>query len=449
MNKDNRTEYEIESEKYLEKNNLFSLFQHLTEQLVVEKPIDPLGFILNLLEKPVSQTLILLAPPGWLENDTVESLEKGLGAKLINIQSQTEDQYGNKDYKLVNDQRPNQIIENNLGAIRQQDQHKLIVGYPISMFNVHFLRDNKIYPHKIFVVKGPHKEVIDRLAKKLTAQESNDLNEEQAFSRAEALVEEYTIHLKNIREVYNEVCIDIDSEDDLTSSNILDFVPKYSGPRRAMNLIVTGAPTSGRSKISKMIAESLKMVHVSVQCLLNDFVYENPGHEDTIQISNCFEEGKHVDDNLVNALFGKRINRVDARELGACIDGFPKNDAQIQFLKNKLKIEPTYIFLLESSETIIPEKSRIFDPLTGKKYLLSEAQQLGDYNLLNRITDLANEKHEVLQKRLDNWHLTRRVLEKHFGSKIIKIDTQKFTDEQVVEKISFYLNHKQVAPAGL
>ncbi len=51
----NRNAQEIENEQYLEKNDIFGLFQHLTEQLVLERPSDPLGFIISVLEKPTSK----------------------------------------------------------------------------------------------------------------------------------------------------------------------------------------------------------------------------------------------------------------------------------------------------------------------------------------------------------------------------------------------------------
>lgn len=56
MSRENRTQYEVEAEQYLEKYNVYRLFQHMTEQLVLEKPNEPLGFLLSLLEKPVSNT---------------------------------------------------------------------------------------------------------------------------------------------------------------------------------------------------------------------------------------------------------------------------------------------------------------------------------------------------------------------------------------------------------
>jgi hypothetical protein len=59
MNKENRTHLEIEVEEYLESNNIYELFHYLTEQLVVDKPNDPLGYVLGMIEKgaPLSKRL--------------------------------------------------------------------------------------------------------------------------------------------------------------------------------------------------------------------------------------------------------------------------------------------------------------------------------------------------------------------------------------------------------
>ena len=56
MNTQNRAALETDAELYLEENKIYELFHYLTEQLVIEKPNDPLGYVLGMIEKgaPIS-----------------------------------------------------------------------------------------------------------------------------------------------------------------------------------------------------------------------------------------------------------------------------------------------------------------------------------------------------------------------------------------------------------
>lgn len=97
MNKAARTELEVENERYLEKFNIFGLFQQLTEQLVISKPPDPLGLVISILEKPSSkvecylaQLVAILTPPGSrFAHDSAADLTEQMDADFINFHKQT------------------------------------------------------------------------------------------------------------------------------------------------------------------------------------------------------------------------------------------------------------------------------------------------------------------------------------------------------------------------
>jgi adenylate kinase family enzyme len=174
-----------------------------------------------------------------------------------------------------------------------------------------------------------------------------------------------------------------------------------------------------------------------MQCLLNDYIAENPGADETMEIKRCFADGTRVRDDLVNALFGVRIRRHDTRELGACIDGFPKTEGQVNFMKNTLRIEPNYVFVLECSEESLAERNRIFDVKTSKKYSIEEARQTGDYALTHRITQAIEDSAQAFKNRVDSWETTKRDIFKGFEGKIVTIHIEKQTEQQIVEKIEF------------
>jgi len=170
---------------------------------------------------------------------------------------------------------------------------------------------------------------------------------------------------------------------------------------------------------------------------LNDFIVENPGADETMEIKRCLAEGTRVRDDLVNALFGLRIRKQDARELGACIDGFPKSEGQVNFMKNTLRMEPNYVFVLECSEESLTERNRVFDSKISKKYSLEEAKKTGDYALAHRVTQALEESSEAFKRRVESWEMTKRDISKGFEGKIVTLHIENQTEDQVVEKIEF------------
>lgn len=176
-----------------------------------------------------------------------------------------------------------------------------------------------------------------------------------------------------------------------------------------------------------------------MQSLINDYISDNPGGDDTIEIKQAINRGARVRDDIANSLFSLRINRKDAKELGACIEGYPKTEAQIQFMRNTLKIEPTFIFILECSDNYSFERYRVFDSITANHYSIQEVKNSGDVPLLGRIQQLANERKPVLSKRIEGWDITRRGLLKYYESKTMNINIEKYTESQVFEKITFIL----------
>lgn len=185
------------------------------------------------------------------------------------------------------------------------------------------------------------------------------------------------------------------------------------------------------------MAAAFKLCHVSVQALLTEFVAENAGSEQAIEIKRCCEAGDQVRDDLVNGLFALRFNRRDARELGTCLDGYPKTDAQAFFFRQTLKADVNFVFALQLADHLVFERHHFVDPVSGKKCRLADAKDSGDYGLLNRITQAAEDSHELLQKRIDHWELTSRSLNKYFEAKVHKIDAAQLTEDQIVERILF------------
>ena len=179
-----------------------------------------------------------------------------------------------------------------------------------------------------------------------------------------------------------------------------------------------------KSRVSQRIADSFKITHLSLQSLLIDYIAENPGDEDALEIKRKLMSGLSPPDSIVNALVGVRMSKKDVRDLGLCIDTYPNTEAQVDYMRSSLQIEPTFIFMLECSDNFIFKEQLLVDSLTGKSVTLEQARASNDPGLLNRISELARESKESLQNSIETWDLTRRTLFKHFENKVISINIE-------------------------
>ena len=75
-------------EDYLDKHNVYAIFQHLLTELAVNQPEEPLDFMVNLLEKPTRvPKVIVQGPPGSGTADVTHAVAGKLGAVLVDVQS--------------------------------------------------------------------------------------------------------------------------------------------------------------------------------------------------------------------------------------------------------------------------------------------------------------------------------------------------------------------------
>lgn len=101
-----------------------------------------------------------------------------------------------------------------------------------------------------------------------------------------------------------------------------------------MILVFLGPPGSGKGTQAKLLAEKMKIPHISLGDILREEVrLGTPIGKQAEEIMNA---GKLVPDELTIALTRKRIDKEDCAS-GFILDGFPRSDAQADALDKMLK----------------------------------------------------------------------------------------------------------------
>lgn len=103
-----------------------------------------------------------------------------------------------------------------------------------------------------------------------------------------------------------------------------------------MNIIIMGAPGSGKGTQAALICKAHDLPHVSTGDLLRKNIAD--GTELGKQAKAFMDAGKLVPDELVIALLKNRIAEADCKN-GFLLDGFPRNAAQAEVLGGIVDID--------------------------------------------------------------------------------------------------------------
>ena len=101
-----------------------------------------------------------------------------------------------------------------------------------------------------------------------------------------------------------------------------------------MFIVLLGAPGSGKGTVGKIIAEDLKLAHIST----GDLFRENLKNETELgkEAKQYMDKGELVPDEVTIRMLKERLNGADV-ENGAVLDGFPRTGVQAVSLDNMLK----------------------------------------------------------------------------------------------------------------
>lgn len=101
-----------------------------------------------------------------------------------------------------------------------------------------------------------------------------------------------------------------------------------------MNLLIIGAPGSGKGTMSKFIVEDYKVKHVSTGDMLRQAVKDQT--EVGLKAKSYMEKGELVPDSIINDIIVEFLKTADMPN-GFLFDGYPRTLAQAEALSEILK----------------------------------------------------------------------------------------------------------------
>ena len=110
--------------------------------------------------------------------------------------------------------------------------------------------------------------------------------------------------------------------------------------KKLFNIVMIGAAGSGKGTQSDLIKDKLNLLQISAGDVLRNFVKENPNDELTQTIKSYTDNGKLVPSEITHRLMKEKVQKdvlcARCKYNGVIFDGFPREQAQLEFLDEML-----------------------------------------------------------------------------------------------------------------
>ena len=455
MDRTEKLKYEQGIEQYFDENKVYDLFEKLFKDLVINKPENPIDYLIEHLKKEETKRIFITGYPGTSRKVISLAVAGALGFSCFSVESilereiekkldnahQIEKNYNNNT--LVDDDIVIELVRNQLIKYEEENTSYIIEGFPRNRTQAIFLQSIGLLPDNVIILKTSREkaeeQVFNKLRSKIPQDESeqidtkkqdengdelidnntnsepkdpNSKNDDQIKELAKISVDEAELNIRAVEDVfkgfYCELPIDqFQSQNDVVDEllKLLKFKNKTNAARRPPRIVLVAPPSCGKMSIVNRLARQLQIITVNIMDLLKKEI--SAKNENSKLILESIENGDLVNDKFVLKLLEDRLFSSDCMINGWIVTGFPKSEGQINFMENmNPSIKPSLIAVIEMDEKLICDKAKKikYDPKTGKYYRedSKKFKSLTD-DIKDRLIPREQDEEGKLKKRIEIW----------------------------------------------
>ncbi len=167
-----------------------------------------------------------------------------------------------------------------------------------------------------------------------------------------------------------------------------------------MNIVLFGAPGSGKGSQATRISAKYGLVHIST----GDVFRYNISNNTPLGViaKSYIDKGNLVPDELTNELVKDRLAQPDCAN-GFILDGYPRNIAQAEALAKMAKIDMVIFIDVSMSEIEIRAVNRRICPNCGKIHSMLEKYTTKCDECGAKLIRRDDDKISVVRKRIQNY----------------------------------------------
>ena len=216
-----------------------------------------------------------------------------------------------------------------------------------------------------------------------------------------------------------------------------------------MNILLLGAPGSGKGSQAELLEKEYGIVQVSTGDLLRDAVSNKT--EIGVKAKGKMEKGELVRNECVLELLSKRLGKPDC-DNGVIFDGFPRNIEQIKLLEDLLEERGKELDLVVNIEVpfdliITRLNSRRICNDCGKGYNMITNPPNGKNceSCGGEIIIRDDDREDVVRNRLDVYDKNTKPLISHYSQKGIMINIDGVGKiAEIYQELTKYIKEKKV-----
>lgn len=209
-----------------------------------------------------------------------------------------------------------------------------------------------------------------------------------------------------------------------------------------MNIVLLGAPGSGKGTQAAMLKEKLNISHISTGDIFRANIRE--GTALGIEAKEYIDKGQLVPDRLTTGLVASRLKDKDCSN-GFILDGFPRTISQGEMLEEEMKKNGKtidYAIYIEVTDEKVIERisgRRVCKECNAPKHISYD--NLSENSVCDKcggqLVQRDDDKEETVKKRLETYYINTKPLIKFYDQKkcLIVVDG-KGTPKEVYDEIN-------------
>ncbi|XP_029903932.1 adenylate kinase 8 [Myripristis murdjan] len=349
---------------YADTHHVFNLVQSLLSSLLVDRPDEPLGFLIDLLKSRNEDAprLVLLGPPAAGKRTVARKLCAELGCVHVTVDTLLDDQSDLSkqamQYTHAQQELPAellvQLIQRRLAETDCLRQGWLLEGLPQTRQQALCLQEAGISPRHAVLLEAPGAVLLERRRGQQvdpltgdvyhqTFVQPADLSVTRRLERGRSLSEEWWLaelqrfrcEVTGLSSAYQHVLkrVNADQPHSHVYQQVLGFVQtrQPSSEPCIPRILLFGPPGSGKSLQARLLSEKYKMVNVSCGQLLQSVAADDSAVGE--QVRHFLETGQQVPDGLVLQVLTQRLSRLDCSSRGWILHGFPPHPPHLEQLQ--------------------------------------------------------------------------------------------------------------------
>ncbi|WAR01696.1 KAD8-like protein [Mya arenaria] len=421
---------------YAEQHGVFDMYKRMLEQVIVNKPENPIQFLIDMLKRDNNDVpqIVILGPPATGKRTIAKMVSSKLRTAHLtpdNLVTEAE-----TDLKVQAQQfiKKNQTIPTELWMTIIGERMKLfdcvkkgwvMEGFPQTREQCLALQSAGIYPKHCVILEAPDTVLIERAQGKRVDPVNGDIYHttfdwpsnpdiQGRLKEVEGYTEEdminklivYHRHFDGIADCYKKCSKTINADQPKADvfSQVYTFLSgqSRSNAPHTPRIVLLGATGSGKGVQASLLANKYNIVNVSCGHLMKQAIVDETKQGQAAKA--YIDKGMMVPDNIVMTILCNRLSQLDCVTRGWVLHGYPRSREQAETL-TKDGFVPNRVFFLDVPNDSVMERLtlRQSDPITGERYhMMYNPPQTQEVK--ERLCQQPSDTEDAVRQRLAQYH---------------------------------------------